>query len=174
MSRDPKTAPVPKATSTSKFDPRYVSLLWAPPEQAAEFARIHATVFPEPWTEAAIAGMLNHPGSVAMMAMGGDPRRIGGFVLAQVAADEAEILTIAVEPAWQRHGIGAKLVDGAKRAAARAGARSMFLEVAASNVAACRLYTKGGFTEAGRRQGYYARKDATAEDALVLRSEIKG
>ncbi len=160
-------------SAPQKFDPRYVSLLWAPPEQAAEFAQIHAQAFPEPWDEQAIAGMLAHPGSVAMMAMGGEPRRIGGFILAQVAADEGEILTIAVDPAWQRNGVGAKLVDGVKRAAQRAGAQSLFLEVAESNSAARRLYEKCGFAEAGRRKGYYARPGSAAEDAIVLRASLK-
>lgn len=175
MSRNPTSgsAPTSSGTASPKFDSRYVSLLWAPPEQAAEFARIHAGVFPEPWDEAAIAGMLAHPGSVAMMAMGGEPRRIGGFILAQVAADEGEILTIAVDPTWQRSGVGARLVDGVKRAAQRAGAQSLFLEVAESNAAARRLYEKCGFAEAGRRKGYYARPSSTAEDAVVLRAALK-
>lgn len=154
------------------FDARHVSLLWAPPEQSAVFAALHSAVFAAPWDEAAIAGLLAHPGSVAMMAMGGQPRRVGAFALAQVAADEAEILTIAVDNDWQRCGIGAKLVDGVKRAAARAGAKSLFLEVAASNAAALGLYAKCGFAETGRRKDYYALPEGRREDALVLRAVL--
>lgn len=167
-------SPSAQPARSSAIDPRHVSLLWAPPEQAEAFARIHAEQFQAPWDTAAIAGMLAHPGSVAMMAMGGDPRRIGAFVLAQVAADEAEILTIAVESGWQRHGIGARLVDGVKRAASRAGARSLFLEVAESNTAARGLYAKCGFAESGRRKGYYALAGGKTEDAIVLRCALSG
>lgn len=166
--KQPATAP-----ASASLDPRHVSLLWAPVEQAAEFARIHAEQFPTPWDEAAIAGMLSHPGSVAMMAVGGNPRRIGAFALAQVAADEAEILTLVVERAWQRHGIAVRLVDGVKRAASRAGAQSLFLEVAESNAAARALYAKCGFAETGRRKGYYALPGGKTEDALVLRAPLK-
>ncbi len=158
--------------SPDSFDARHVSLLWAPVEQASEFARIHAAQFPKPWNEASIAGMLSHPGSVAMMAMAGQPRRIGAFVLAQVAADEAEILTIAVEAAWQRQGVGAKLIDGVKRAAAKAGAKSLFLEVASSNAAARALYAKCGFAAAGERKGYYSHPNGGTEDALILRATL--
>lgn len=171
-SGDQRAGPPPP--SAGALDLRHVSLLWAPPEQAEAFARIHAEQFPAPWDMAAIAGMLAHPGSVAMMATGGDPRRIGAFVLAQVAADEAEVLTIAVEQAWQRKGIGARLIDGVKRAASRAGARSLFLEVAESNAAARGLYAKSGFTETGRRKGYYALSGGKTEDAIALRAELSG
>ena len=48
----------------------------------------------------------------------------------------------------------------------------MFLEVAISNTAARALYTGLGFTEAGRRKGYYARFGTAPEDALILRSNL--
>ena len=93
-------------------------------------------------------------------------------VLAQVAADEAEILSIGVTPDWQRKGVGLKLVQGVARAAAKSGARRIFLEVAESNAAALALYRKARFTETGRRKGYYARPGAKAEDAIQLGAEI--
>lgn len=153
------------------FGSRYVSLLWAPPEQADQFAALHARLFPEPWNEAAFTTMLGHPGSVAMMVLGGDPRRMGAFVLAQVTADEAEILTLAVDPQWQRRGIGGRLVDEVKRAAKRAGAKNLFLEVALFNDAARALYTKCGFVETGRRNGYYATPSGR-EDALLMHCSL--
>lgn len=156
-------------TTPAAFDPRHVSLLWAVQEDAAIIAALHKTLFPEAWSEASINGMLSHPGSVALLAGTGNPRQIGGFVLAQVAADEAEILTLGVRPEWQRRGVGLRMVDGVKRAASRAGARTLFLEVAASNAAALALYAKTGFKEAGRRKDYYARPGGAAEDAIVLR-----
>jgi ribosomal-protein-alanine N-acetyltransferase len=114
--------------------------------------------------------MLAHPGSVALLASAGTPRQIGAFALAQVAADEAEILTIGVAPAWQRQGVATKLLDGVKRAAVRAGAPRLFLEVAQSNGPAIALYGRNGFSEAGRREDYYTRPDGSREDALILRA----
>ncbi len=88
------------------------------------------------------------------------------MILARVAADEAEILTLAVAPPSRRAGLGAALLRAAMRHAGRVGARTMFLEVAVTNGAARALYASFGFREAGLRRGYYI--DGT--DALVLRS----
>lgn len=107
-----------------------------------------------------------------MIAGAGTPRQIGGFALAQVAADEAEILSIGVIPSWQRQGVGSKLIQGVKRAAAKSGAKRLYLEVAQSNAAALALYKKAGFDEAGRRKGYYTIAGAASEDAILLSSKI--
>ncbi len=129
---------------------------------AAAMAAIHAASFPpaEAWPEAAFATQLGLPGVFARL----DPR--GGLVLARCVGDEAEILSLAVAPAARRHGIGRTLLAGALAAAAARGARAVFLEVAATNAPARALYAGAGFTEIGRRRGYYA--DGT--DALVLRA----
>lgn len=164
----------PSPTPAAPVDLRYLSLLWAVQEQAGDIARLHTALFPTPWTEASILQMLAHPGSVAMVAGAGTPRQIGGFALAQVAADEAEILSVGVTAAWQRKGVGLKLIDGVKRAAAKSGARRLFLEVAESNAAALALYRKAGFTEKGRRKGYYVKPGAKPEDAVLLGIEIAG
>lgn len=153
---------------TTPADLRYLSLLWAVQEQAGDIARLHAELFPEGWNDASVLATLSHPGSVALVAAAGTPRQIGAFALAQVAADEAEILSIGVLPGWQRQGVGLKLIQGVQRAAVRSGALRMFLDVAASNKAALALYAKAGFKETGRRKGYYAKSGAAAEDAIQL------
>ena len=159
--------------TTERSEAKYVSLLWALQDHCGDIARLHASLFEKPWDEAAIGTVLAHPGSVAMVVAAGVPRRVGGFALAQVAADEAELLTLGVAAAWQRHGVGAKLVDGIKRAAARAGANRLYLEVAQSNAPALALYAKAGFRETGRRKGYYERRDGTRDDAIMLGIDLK-
>jgi len=154
-----------------KFDIDHVSLLWARPEHASAISKLHATLFDEGWSETAIAKLIDHPGAVGLVATIAGPQNVGGFVLAQVAADEAEILTLGVGREWQRLGVGVHLVEGVKRAAAKAGARALHLEVAQSNAAALRLYEKMGFREAGRRKGYYVRPTG-AEDAVLLKGEL--
>jgi len=97
-----------------------------------------------------------------------EPGPAAGFILGQIAADEAEILTLGVRSDRQRHGIGRRLVEALGRAAKRAEACRLFLEVAESNTAAVALYKGLGFAETGRRKGYYQRLGAAPEDALAL------
>lgn len=160
------------AASSAQFDKRRLSLLWAIQGHAADIARLHAQMFPSPWDEASVLRLLAHPGSIALVAAHGNPSEIGGFALAQVAADEAEILSLGVTGDWRRHGVGQLLLGGIKRAAARGGARSLFLEVAASNASARALYARAGFGEAGRRAGYYQLASGPPEDAIVLRAQL--
>ncbi|MDP9097265.1 MAG: GNAT family N-acetyltransferase [Pseudomonadota bacterium] len=127
-------------------------------------AAIHHAAFPigERWGEDAISLQLGLFGAFGFV----DVR--GGFILARSVADEAEILTLAVDPAAQRGGIGRALLTHAVDAAASRGAGAMFLEVAETNEAARALYAACGFREVGRRQRYYA----GGIDALVLRALI--
>jgi ribosomal-protein-alanine N-acetyltransferase len=152
----------------SAADYKHVSILWAAPEHAEELAVLHAGLFEAPWDAAAFASLLSHPGSTAFLARVGAPPRAVGFVLGQLAADEAEILTLGVGKDSQRHGIGRRLVEALARAAKKAEARRLHLEVAAANIPALVLYKKLGFQEVGRRKGYYQRAGAPSEDALTL------
>lgn len=136
-----------------------------PNADLAPLAAIHAACFADAWTVRALAELFATPGTSIHSSD-------EGFILARAAAAEAEILTIAVSPRAQRHGLGRALVIEAASHAQQSGARAMFLEVAVSNIAARALYTGLGFTEAGRRKGYYARPGKPAEDALILRSNL--
>ena len=93
-----------------------------------------------------------------------------GYVLALIAADEAEIADLAVTPAARRRGVGGLLLDRVSRAAADRGVRVLYLEVRESNVAARRLYESRSFLPVGRRRGYYRHPP---EDALVLRRDLE-
>jgi [ribosomal protein S18]-alanine N-acetyltransferase len=155
-------------TAAAPLDPKYVSLLWAGPDQAGAIAGLHTQLFNPPWDEAGIRTLLDHPASTAFVAMIGNPKSAVGFVMGQIAADEAEILSIGVAEPWQRKGIGRRLVDGLARAVKKAEGRSIFLEVAADNPAALGLYRRLGFQEAGRRKDYYARPGGKSVDAMRL------
>ena len=155
--------------TATPVDPKYISLLWAGPDQAAEIARLHGQLFNPAWSEESVFAMLDHPASTAFLAVySGPPRTSIGFVLAQLAADEAEILSIGVLPEWQRQGIGRRLVDGVARAVQRAEAKSLYLEVAADNDAALNLYSRAGFLGTGLRRGYYERPGSAPVDAVTL------
>lgn len=133
----------------------------ATPAHAAALALIHAAAFAPAarWPAEAMAAQLALPGTFGFI----DPR--GGMILARVAADEAEILTIAVAPDQQRQGIGRTLLRAAAHHAAAQGATALFLEVAEGNRPAAALYASCGFTQVGQRRRYYADGD----NALVLR-----
>jgi ribosomal-protein-alanine N-acetyltransferase len=149
-------------------DYRNVSILWARPEHAAEVALLHAGLFEKPWAADAFAQLLAHPGSTAFLACLGTPPRAVGFIMGQLAADEAEILTLGVHKDRQRHGIGRQLVEALARAARKAEVRRLFLEVGRGNARAIGLYKGLGFKEVGLRKGYYEHAVAPPEDALVL------
>ena len=86
------------------------------------------------------------------------------FLLGRVIADEAELLTLAVNPQSRRAGLARELVQRFARQAATLGAASAFLEVAADNLPAQTLYDTTGWRQTGRRRDYYA----PGTDALIL------
>ncbi len=151
-----------------EIDGKRVSLLWAGPERASGIAAVHAKLFNPPWDEANVRGLLDHPAATSFVATLGSPNDVIGFIIGQIAADESEILSIGVDPAHQKHGVGRLLVEGLVRAVQRAEVRRMYLDVATDNTAALHLYSKTGFTPAGVRKGYYARPGATAVDAVTM------
>lgn len=98
-----------------------------------------------------------------------DISRIQGFVIARCASEEWEIENVVVGADHRRSGMASALIRELLRKAALGGATSVLLEVRESNVAARQLYEKFGFSEAGRRTGYY--RDPL-EDGLILRISI--
>lgn len=139
-------------------------LVPASPGHAPALALLHARAFPpaERWSAEAFAAQLGVPGTFGFI----DGR--GGFVLARCTADEAEILTLAVDPAARRQGTGRALLGTAIACARVRGASAMLLEVAAANDAALALYAAAGFSPVGRRPRYYP----GGADALILRRAI--
>jgi ribosomal-protein-alanine N-acetyltransferase len=131
---------------------------------AALCAAIHAAAFPpaEAWGEDAIALQLALPGVFGLV------HGHGGMLLARVAAQDAEVLTLAVEPAARRQGIARTLLRAAIAEARARGATLLFLEVATANAAAHALYRQAGLDEVARRRRYYA----GGGDAIVLRMAL--
>ena len=120
-----------------------------------------------PWTRQDLAELLASPGVAGIMlaAAGGD----AGFALWRVAADEAELLTIAVRPIHRRQGAGRRLLMAAIDHARGAGAQSLYLEVGKDNPAAQALYDREGFRAVGNRPAYYRRGTGPAADGIVMR-----
>jgi ribosomal-protein-alanine N-acetyltransferase len=138
---------------------------------ALALAKAHASAFEAPWPPEAFAGLLGSPGVFALAAVNHEPI---GVILMRAVAGEAEVLTLAVEPAHRRRGVALALLRAGLVQAEAMGAEAAFLEVAADNLAALALYRTEGFEEAGQRGGYYRRPDGEAVDALVLRRTLNG
>jgi ribosomal-protein-alanine N-acetyltransferase len=141
----------------------------AGPGDLDALAALHRRCFDEAWARSDFARILEAPSSFALIARG--PPAAAGFVLARTVVDECEILTLAVAPAYRRHGVGRALLHTAIALASLRGARAVFLEVAADNEAARALYTAAGFRMVGVREGYY-RRGARRVDGLTLKRAI--
>ncbi len=146
-----------------------MSLRFASSEDAPALHALHAAAFDQPWPAAEIERLMRIMGGFAVVAAAEAPQ---GFVLARTVADEGEILTLAVAPAFRRQGIARALVEAAAAEAARRGCGRLFLEVAEDNPGAIALYQAAQFQAAGLRRAYYARPGARPADALVLRRTL--
>ncbi len=99
----------------------------------------------------------------------GDPRCFAVFT---VIADEAELLTIATHPRFQRQGLARHCMTQWQARAAKLGATRAFLEVAADNSAAFALYAASGYRECGVRKDYYLRDHGPKIDAILMENQL--
>ncbi len=135
---------------------------------------IHAASFANDWSDDEIAALMGGAGVSTMVARRRLPfgtRRPVGFLMARSVLDEAEVLTLAVSPAWRGLGIGRDLVRQTLRSLSLNGTHSVFLEVDSDNSSARRLYEGAGFRQVGLRRGYYSASNG-AGTALVLRRDL--
>jgi ribosomal-protein-alanine N-acetyltransferase len=155
-----------------------LTLLPATAASVEVMAALHAACFDEAWDAAAMADVLEMPGVFATIATVTAPAaKVDGpvgFILFRVAADESEILTIAVLPSWRDCGIATQLLENACALAADKGSSTMFLEVSEANGPAVALYRKCGFSNVGRRSGYYRRVRGGRESALIMARQLGG
>jgi ribosomal-protein-alanine N-acetyltransferase len=96
---------------------------------------------------------------------------VAGYGILSVAAGEAHILNLCVEPAYRAHGYGERLLDDMLLRARTATVREIFLEVRPSNANALALYRKKGFFKVANRPAYYQAHEGR-EDAAVLAKKL--
>ena len=142
------------------------------PDRSEECAAIHASAFAHPWEPGEFMALLTGASTLSSAALDPATNRLRGFALSRLAADEAEVLTIAVDPSERRRGVGRDLLKEHLQRATLAGGRAMFLEVDADNAAAIALYTHFGFAKVGARAGYYRRPDGKPATALIMRRDL--
>jgi ribosomal-protein-alanine acetyltransferase len=98
-----------------------------------------------------------------------------GFAEVRLVLDEAEVLALAIAPAWQGQGLGRLLLRQVLAKLRGQGCRRCLLEVRRSNLRAQQLYLQAGFVQDGLRKAYYAPRTpgALAEDALLYSCRLE-
>jgi ribosomal-protein-alanine N-acetyltransferase len=138
---------------------------------AVLLAQMYRRCFDDAWDAPAFQRLLEKPGAFALLA-GEAATYSQAFILIQVAADQAEILSLGTESQGRRKGLGQTLVATGAAEAFRLGARELFLEVAKDNAAALALYAGMGFQVCGWRTAYYRWRDTPPVDAAILRARL--
>ncbi len=127
----------------------------------------------EAWNRAQVSDALLMPNTFAILIseqgdiIAGESQRAVGFVLSRMAADEEELLLIAVLPQFRGRGLGEHLIDHLRARAERRGVSRIFLEMRHNNPAK-RLYEIVGFQQIGKRPGYYRMANGKKLDALTF------
>ena len=137
---------------------------------APTLARIHGTSFHRGWGEDEFERMLNERNTLAHRLRIG--RKIVGFSVSRLGADEAEILSIAVAETYRGRGLSNGLLLTHLGHLAGRGVRTVFLEVEENNQPARRLYQRAGFRVVGHRERYYQQSGGDALNALVMRRDL--
>ena len=96
---------------------------------------------------------------------------VAGYGILSVAAGEAHILNLCIEPSFRSHGYGARLLDDILSRARIASVREIFLEVRPTNANALALYKKRDFHQVANRPAYYQARQGR-EDACVLAKKL--
>ena len=119
------------------------------------------------WSPAGLeAGLAQNAGHFLVAAKGAE---VLGFIVGRFAADEGEILNLAVVPAHRRKGVATALVQSLLHSFAEKGVAMVFLEVRESNYGSIAFYEQMGFACVGARPGYYSDPQ---EAALVLQKQL--
>lgn len=136
---------------------------------AEELAALYAEALPPGWAASELAAACGDANRAVLKAT--DGADLAGFIIVQFAADEAEILAIAVAKRRRRLGHAASLLRAAMRASQSQFTSCIYLEVAESNGPARKLYQKFGFLLIGRRESYYRSPSSAPEPALVMKRD---
>lgn len=131
-------------------------------------AEIERETFADAWSRRSFAGMLKQP-HVHAVAAEDSSGRVIGYGMCSVAADEGEILNIAVTPSARHQGLGRQVLAALLAHLQQSGSQKAYLEVRRSNTAAIALYRGAGFLPLGVRPAYYAQP---REDALTMTLEL--
>ncbi len=122
---------------------------------------------PWSWDERRVLRYIRDAESAAVVAR--DRRRLAGFAIMEFHDEDAHLNLLAVAPGYRRQGVGMRLLEWLEASARTAGTFLVRLELRADNDAARRFYAKLGYSEVGRRHGYYSGR----EDAVCMARDLR-
>jgi [ribosomal protein S18]-alanine N-acetyltransferase len=142
----------------------------ASPRDAVRLSELHGESFHRGWGEGEFDTMLTERNTLVHRLRLG--RKVIGFAVSRMAADEAEILSIAIDAGQRGRGLSRDLLLTHLGHLAGRGVRSIFLEVEENNQPARRLYEWAGFRIIGRREQYYRQPGGGDLNALLMRRDL--
>jgi ribosomal-protein-alanine N-acetyltransferase len=137
---------------------------------APKLAQLHGASFHRGWGEGEFEQMLSERNTLVHRLRQG--RKTIGFAVSRMAADEAELLSIAVDAKHRGRGLSRNLLLTHLGHLAGHGVRTVFLEVEENNQPARRLYDRAGFAVAGRRERYYKQPGGEQLNAVLMRRDL--
>jgi len=137
---------------------------------AARLAQLHGASFAHGWGETEFETMLTERNTLVHRLRLG--RKTIGFAVSRIGADEAEILSVAVDQSHRGRGLSHTLLMTHLGHLAGRGVRTIFLEVEENNRPARRLYDRAGFLVVGRRERYYKQPDGEQLNVLLMRRDL--
>jgi ribosomal-protein-alanine N-acetyltransferase len=142
------------------------------PQHSGSCAHIHQKSFAKGWEETEIYHLLSDRNVIGNGLWQERSKKLLGFILSRKAADEAEILSIAIDPKYRGRGMAAHLLRDHMNELSQLAVRRLFLEVDKHNQPACKLYDKFGFYKVGERPAYYHNASGQPSSALILRKDL--
>jgi ribosomal-protein-alanine N-acetyltransferase len=137
---------------------------------APRLAQLHAASFHRGWGEGEFESMIAERNTLVHRLRLG--RKTIGFAVSRIGADEAEILSIAIDADKRGRGLSRNLLLTHLGHLAGRGVRRIFLEVEENNAPARRLYERCGFAVVGRRERYYQQASGEQLNALLMRRDL--
>ncbi len=128
-------------------------------------AEIEKASIPDPWSKNSFLQALSNPQAICIVCTG-DCGEVDGYAVIYFAADEGELVTIAVREECRGRYLGAALLEKGHSLASKKGAASIYLEVRESNMPAQGLYHSFGYEVCGKRKNFYSNP---TEDAILMR-----
>ncbi|MGR3808835.1 [SSU ribosomal protein S18P]-alanine acetyltransferase [Pasteurella testudinis DSM 23072] len=138
------------------------------PLQAADFERLYQIeqqAHITPWSKGTL---LNNQGERYLNLKLLKDNRLVGFAICQTVLDEATLFNLAIDPAYQKQGLGEQLLLQLIAELRQSAVLTLWLEVRQSNSAAQKLYDRLGFNLVTQRKNYYPTSNGGREDALVM------
>lgn len=138
-------------------------------EDLDQVACIEREAYEFPWSPGIFRDCIKAGHACWVMAW---PGEVAGYGILSVAAGEAHVLNLCVDPQYQGAGHGRRMLRRLLDLARWHGAARVFLEVRPSNKAAHQLYLNSDFVEIGRRPRYYPAASGR-EDAIVMLHKLR-